>query len=393
MPESVITTPPLKKLISWEQWSPERYEQSLKAMAKDEATLRGCGAMLSSLGVAVIPESDTKPLKSAVLPVALLPRPFPARQFESAWRLGSVITKLVDNISIDPQWLVNSLEEVAKADDFTRRLLQICRAVYVDGGRDHSEDIRIHLIRHDYLPTTVGDRLLQVEVNTVSAGFAGMGTQVSTFHRMTASAAFEGLSPTQLPPNKPIVDFAAAIAEAVAAYNEKFGRCSHTICMMVDAPEDNECDQRFLESVLLADYGINVERRTMTDLAGAAVVDSQTGVVSIPALLNSKRMVEIALFYFRTGYGPTQYLDDSHWELRERLEKSNAVMCPSVPQQLTGTKKVQQLWYSDPSVMSRFGLTQEEANRMREHFAVQVDPSEDKDTVAAALKDPSAWVG
>lgn len=118
------------------------------------------------------------------------------------------------------------------------------------------------------------------------------------------------------------------------------------------------------------DYGINVERRTMTDLAVAAVVDTQTGVsssvsssrlrnsiqvVSIPSLLNSKRMVEIALFYFRTGYGPTQYIDgeksivvveidgglvliDSHWELRERLEKSNAVMCPSVPQQLTGRR-------------------------------------------------------
>lgn len=37
---------------------------------------------------------------------------------------------------------------------------------------------------------------------------------------------------------------------------------------------------------------------------------------------------------------------------------------------MLGTKKVQQLWYSDPSVMGRFGLTQEEADRMREHFAV-----------------------
>lgn len=33
---------------------------------------------------------------------------------------------------------------------------------------------------------------------------------------------------------------------------------------------------------------------------------------------------------------------------------------------------MQQLWYSDPSVMSRFGLTREEADRMREHFAVGV---------------------
>ncbi|KAF4750259.1 hypothetical protein FOZ63_013341, partial [Perkinsus olseni] len=212
-----------------------------------------------------------------------------------------------------------------------------------------------------------------------------MGTQVSTFHRMTASAALNDLKPSQLPENKPIADFANAMAEAVSAYNEKFGRHSRTICMVVDAPEDNECDQRFIESVLLANHGINVERRTMTELADHVSVDSRTHIVLIPSLIDPERMVEIALFYFRTGYGPNQYLNDSHWALRESLERSKAVMCPSVPQQLTGTKKVQQLWYSDPSVMTRFGLTEQEAERMREHFAVQVDPSVAKETVAAAL--------
>ncbi|KAF4745544.1 hypothetical protein FOZ62_015239, partial [Perkinsus olseni] len=133
-----------------------------------------------------------------------------------------------------------------------------------------------HLLRHDYLPTAVGDRLLQVEVNTIAAGFAGMGTQVSTFHRMTASAALNDLKPSQLPENKPIADFANAMAEAVSSYNEKFGRHSRTICMVVDAPEDNECDQRFIESVLLGNHGINVERRTMTELADHLSVDSQT---------------------------------------------------------------------------------------------------------------------
>ncbi|KAF4681407.1 hypothetical protein FOZ60_012123 [Perkinsus olseni] len=393
MPELVtVAASAAEKSTSPRPWSLKSYEKSLRAMASSEAALRGCGAMLSSLGIAVIPESDTRPLRSAVLPVALLPRPFPARQFESAWQLGSTIAKLVDNISVDPQWLVDSLAEVVEADDFTRRLVDICRRVYIDGGRDHSKDIRIHLLRHDYLPTAVGDRLLQVEVNTIAAGFAGMGTQVSTFHRMTASAALNDLKPSQLPENKPIADFANAMAEAVSSYNEKFGRHSRTICMVVDAPEDNECDQRFIESVLLGNHGINVERRTMTELADHLSVDSQTHIVLIPSLIDPERMVEIALFYFRTGYGPNQYLNDSHWALRESLERSRAVMCPSVPQQLTGTKKVQQLWYSDPSVMTRFGLTEEEAERMREHFAVQVDPSVAKETVAAALKDPTAWV-
>ncbi|KAF4653941.1 hypothetical protein FOL47_010220, partial [Perkinsus chesapeaki] len=368
------------------------YEESLKAMASNTAVLRDCGAMLSALGIAVLPKSDSEPLKSAVLPVALLPRPFPASQFNEAWQLGSIIARLMDNIAVDPEWLVTSLKEVTEADDFTRRLVDICREVYIHHGRDHSKDIRLHLLRHDYLPTAICNRLLQVEVNTMAAGFAGMGTQVSAFHRMTASAALGDLSGLRLPDNKPIETFAAAVAKAVEAYNEKFGRQSRSICMVVDAPEDNECDQRFLETALLADHGISVHRRTMAELAKNAYIDEKTQLVFVPSLLDPERMVEISLFYFRTGYGPSQYLDDSHWDIRKRLEFSNAVMCPSIPQQLSGTKKVQQLWYSDPSVMTRFGLTNEEADMMRQHFAVQVDPSTAEETVAEAIKNPMAWV-
>ncbi|KAF4737486.1 hypothetical protein FOZ63_001731, partial [Perkinsus olseni] len=80
MPELVtVAASAAEESISSRPWSLKSYEKSLRAMASSEAALRGCGAMLSSLGIAVIPESDTKPLRSAVLPVALLPRPFPAR--------------------------------------------------------------------------------------------------------------------------------------------------------------------------------------------------------------------------------------------------------------------------------------------------------------------------
>ena len=40
------------------------------------------------------------------------------------------------------------------------------------------------------------------------------------------------------------------------------------------------------------------------------------------------------------GYGPEDYVDDSCWDVRLLVERSIAVKCPSVAQQLVGTKKV-----------------------------------------------------
>mmetsp|Transcript_10157 Transcript_10157/g.10045 ORF Transcript_10157/g.10045 Transcript_10157/m.10045 type:complete len:99 (-) Transcript_10157:186-482(-) len=98
--------------------------------------------MISSLGISVLPESKSRPLKSQVLPVALLPKPFPRKQFEEVWQLSAVIDKLIDGLTVHPEWLVEELEGVIQADEFTRRLVDICREVYIDGDRDHSKDLR-----------------------------------------------------------------------------------------------------------------------------------------------------------------------------------------------------------------------------------------------------------
>ncbi|KAF4649234.1 hypothetical protein FOL47_002307, partial [Perkinsus chesapeaki] len=369
---SASRSPPMTKAL---------YEKSINALACSEAGLRDCGAMISSLGISVLPDSKSAPLNSQVLPLALLPKPFPRERFDEVCELSGVIDKLIDNISTDPQWLVDSLQGVIGADDFTRKLVDVCREVYIeDGGREHASDIRLYLLRQDYLPTTVGNRLLQVEVNTVAAAFAGIVSRVSCLHRMTALAAFDGVAQFTLPENKVTNGFANAIAAANQAYNEKYGRNTHDICMVVEDGEDNECDQRFLESALLVNHSIAVHRRTLKQLAEQLLFDEKTKVVSIPNLVDPQRMTEISVFYFRAGYGPSHYTDDSCWDARKRIEQSAAVKCPSIPQQLAGTKKVQQLWYSDPSLMTRFGLTNEEADMMRQHFAVQVDPSTAEET-------------
>jgi glutathione synthetase len=77
---------------------------------------------------------------------------------------------------------------------------------------------------------------------------------------------------------------------------------------------------------------------------------------------NPSKLFEVAVVYFRAGYGPSDYPDEKAWKARLQIERSNAIKCPSILTQLAGAKKVQQVLAtpsssSTPSVISRFVAT------------------------------------
>lgn len=61
----------------------------------------------------------------------------------------------------------------------------------------------------------------------------------------------------------------------------------------------------------------------------------------------------MALCYFRGGYQPADYPTEAEWAARLTLERSRAIKCPSVADQLIGTKKMQQV-LSQPAVLDKF---------------------------------------
>lgn len=67
--------------------------------------------------------------------------------------------------------------------------------------------------------------------------------------------------------------------------------------------------------------------------------------------------IEISAIYFRAGYTPVDFPTDSHYATRFQLERSCAIKCPSIPLQLAGGKKVQQV-LTKPGVLEGF-LTDE----------------------------------
>jgi len=63
--------------------------------------------------------------------------------------------------------------------------------------------------------------------------------------------------------------------------------------------------------------------------------------------------VEISTIYFRAGYTPTDFPTAAQWSTRFLLERSLAIKCPSIPLQLSGGKKVQQV-LTKPGVLEGY---------------------------------------
>jgi glutathione synthase len=75
----------------------------------------------------------------------------------------------------------------------------------------------------------------------------------------------------------------------------------------------------------------------------------------LPNWIDDDQCAEVGVVYFRAGYSPEDMMEGSAWEVRELIEKSAAIKCPSMAMQLAGAKKVQQV-LSEPGVLEDFLL-------------------------------------
>ena len=143
---------------------------------------------------------------------------------------------------------------------------------------------------------------------------------------------------------------------------------------VVQDPERNIFDQRHLEYEL-QQAGTPVFR------VPHSLILAQTALASTPLrqLLyhppnNPSQVFEVAVVYYRSGYGPSDYPNSSAWEGRLQIERSHAIKCPSILTQLAGAKKVQQVLAtpdesSTPSILSRFMKSpQEEITALSKTF-------------------------
>ncbi|KAJ4482475.1 glutathione synthase [Lentinula aciculospora] len=294
------------------------------------------------------------PTSAIHAPISLFPTPFPRDLFKQAQKLQSIYNILYSRIAMDTEFLDQTMGTevgVGQVDEFTGKLWS--------GWLDLREKglvqpLHLGLFRSDYLLHQRDSdlSLKQVEFNTISSSFGALSQKTAEMHRSLETStnvyhASANLTASKFPSNHSTSDLVKGLAAAHLAYNVDGSR----ILFVVQAGERNVFDQLWLEYELLEKHSIHVVRRTFDELAHQANISHTDSVLRIE--LPDQSAVEISTVYYRSGYTPDDFPTNTQYETRFNLERSKAIKCPTIPLQLAGGKKVQQV-LTEPGVLERF---------------------------------------
>ena len=321
-------------------------------------------------GNALLDMSDTAFVMHA--PFALFPSPFPRDAFNLSLQLQPLFNRLVHAVSQDQAFLHRVFAPIAPVDPFTGALYRLWSEM-----RPSHQSVVLGLHRSDYMlhmdPEDHQMKPLQVELNTIASSMAQLATQTSAMHSYLADlTSFYNASdphtldidPACLPPNRALQGLVDGLAAACKAYTPSSNtKESQIVVLMVVQPKErNAFDQRALEYDLYRRHQVTMMRRTLAEVAKEAryaEVDDRRRL-----MLGDK---EVAVAYYRAGYGPGDYPTDAEWQARRLIEESYAIKCPTVAYQLVGAKKVQQV-LAEPDMLEQY-LPSSDAATLRRCFA------------------------
>ncbi|KAK7439545.1 Glutathione synthetase [Stygiomarasmius scandens] len=344
--------------FDFSQWPP-----SLSPDQIDVLHLRAARYALSH-GLLYLPPgtqpSSGIPTSAIHAPFSLLPTPVPRAQFEHAKKIQSIYNVLYARIAMDTEFLdtvMGTERGVGKVDDFVGRLWNGWKKLR-DAGLE--QPLHLGLFRSDYLLHSEEDglSLKQVEFNTISSSFGTLSQKVSGMHRhLYGTTQFFNSSSFFQPENFPPNDTTTGLAEGLAAAHKAYNVPGSYILFVVQPGERNVFDQLWLEYELLEKHSIPVIRCTLSELASRASVSAVNAPMFISPSSSSssadQSRIEISTIYFRACYTPVDFIpspsssetltEDKLYETRFLLEQSRAIKCPSIPLQLAGGKKVQEV--------------------------------------------------
>ncbi|KAI8335375.1 glutathione synthetase [Chlamydoabsidia padenii] len=271
-----------------------------------------------------------------------------------------------------------------------KRLYDIYVQVKTEGIAQ-SASLGIHrcdyLLHADVGADASSARIQQVEFNTIASSFGSLSTRTSELHKYLLSSVDNygqgQITLDQLPDNNAVESIAHGLARAWKLYSKPNAR----VMMIVQPGERNAFDQRWIEYSLLEKHGIQLLRRSLEQVITNGKLDPVTKALIVDGH-------EIAVTYFRAGYGPEDYPSEKEWEARLTIERSLSIKCPTVAYQLVGAKKVQQV-LSVPGRLEHYVDDTATADHLRGSFAglYPLDASlEGTQAYEMALKDAERYV-
>ena len=311
-------------------------------------------------------------------PFSIAPMTMEREVYEHLRRVTPLITKLISNVSEDHDFLQSSLSDMAQADPFFGRLMELHQQAH------GSEDKRLNparkpllLMRTDFMDDRQHGAKV-IEFNGIAAGMAPFGQRATEFHSFmqnqwpeTYKNWLEDQSATPAE-NQGLTQLAYGISTTAKQVKADFNEQGKPVFLMVvQKNEDNVYDQHLLE-VELQKQGVRTVRRTFEQLScQLSTGDNQR------LLLQDVGAVDVV--YLRAGYQYSDYwapeLNESvccHTLSQTRLfiEQHHVAVNATFSQQLATSKTMQMLLTMMPaSEYARWGLTLEEAELVKSVLA------------------------
>jgi len=279
-------------------------------------------------------------------PFSLSPFSISKSDLEEMTILTSYFNELIINVSQNWDFLDHYLKPIAQNDTFLKMLfnfktnevtqnkqLLVQRNDFFLVKNKDSDIIRTSTINKE---TISESNLRQVELNTVSASFPFLITQLARLHQYLS----EQKKIEQIIPNNPIDHLVDAFATAQKDYG-----LTDSIILVVSQPEEsNRFDQIGLEQLIWDRHNIRTIRKSLTEIyengslrEGHLIINGET----------------VAITYYRAGYSPDDFKDNRAIKGRQLIEASSTIQVPNLSMQLTGMKKIQQV-LTKPEIISRF---------------------------------------
>ncbi|NOH97414.1 glutathione synthase [Vibrio sp. 99-70-13A1] len=318
------------------------------------------------------------------VPFSIAPMTMERSVYHHLLAVTPLIAKLVSNVSEDHEFLQESLRDMAKADPFFGRLMELHQQAHDDTSQsDETARQPLLLMRTDFMDDRQHGAKV-IEFNGIAAGMGPFGQRAAELHRFVQNQwndvyrkwlEDDTATPADNQGMEQLAFGIATSAKKVKAYfselDKKNDEQKPTFLMIVQKGEDNVYDQHLLE-VALQNLGVRTVRRTFEQLS----TQLSSG--------ENKRLIldgvgAIDTVYLRAGY---QYSDYWAPELNEDIcchtlsqtrlfiEKHYVAMNATISQQLATSKSMQMLLTMMPAEdYARWGLTLEEAQLVKSVLA------------------------
>jgi len=253
----------------------------------------------------------------------------------------------------------------------------------------------------DYMLDTKVDTMRQIEFNTISSAFSGLTGIVADLQKAILRYALDNCYVRELKPNEEkekssTIDFilpndalkksAEAMIKAFELYNNE----NACILFVIVPNERNICDQNALiDAIQKVKPLIRFHLKTLEQLINELLFDENTFNIYLKSSHD-----EIAIVYYRAGYIPDHYINENCWLVREKIEQSRAIKCPTIRSQLSGCKIVQEYLTHD-NIIEKYINDENLSKNIRSTFALMFnfdDKKTRKKNIDLLRQNPNGFV-